>query len=410
MFSARSGIPIGRLFGIRIMLDWSLLFIFLLLLFSLGSGVFPMWHPEWSPALSWGVAFGAAVLFFVSILVHELSHSLVAKAYGIPVRSITLFLFGGIANIEEDPDSPKKEALMAAIGPVTSIALGVGFSVLAALLARAEGTVSSDPVVAIQNMSPLATLLAWLGPVNIIVGVFNMLPGFPLDGGRVLRAALWGITGDLNKATRWASRVGQGFAALLILAGIAMAFGVRLPVLGTGLISGLWLVFIGWFLNTAAVMSYRQLVIKQALQGVTVSRLMRRHLPPSIETSSTLDALVDEYVMRSGASVFPVVDQDYTVGMVFAEDVRKVNRQNWHSTRVGDIAKRFHAMPTLKPEQSAQDALGVLAQGTFSDLPVVDQNQLVGLIGQQDISRWLDLYTKEGGLTRLEPSGSGRSA
>jgi Zn-dependent protease len=410
MFSLRAGIPIGRLFGIRIMLDWSLLFIFLLLLFSLGSGVFPMWHPEWSPVLAWGVAFGAAVLFFASILVHELSHALVAKAYGIPVRSITLFLFGGVANIEEDPDSPKKEALMAAVGPITSVGLGVLFSVVAALLARAEGSAAADPVVAIQNMSPLATLLAWLGPVNIIVGVFNMLPGFPLDGGRVLRAALWCITGDLNKATRWASRVGQAFAWLLIFAGIAMAFGIRIPVLGTGLISGLWLVFIGWFLNSAAVMSYRQLIIKNALQGVTVSRLMRRQLPPSVESADTLDSLVDQYVMRSGANVFPVVEQDYTVGIVFAQDVRKVNRQSWPSTRVGDITRRFGDIPTVKPEQRAQDALRILAQHNFTELPVVDQNHLVGLIGHQDIARWLDLYTKEGGLSRLEPSHSGPPA
>ena len=227
-----TGIKIGRLFGIRVELDASVILIFLLLLFNLGAGVFPFWHPDWSAAVRWSTAAVAAVLFLGSILVHELSHALVARAYQIPVRSIRLFLFGGVADIEHEPTSPKAEALMAGIGPAVSIGLGVLFGLLAGLSTpfRIEG----DPMLAIERMGPFTTLLMWLAPVNILVGVFNLLPAFPLDGGRVFRAALWATTNNLHTATRWAARVGQGFGWMLILLGVAMAFGAYVPFLGGG--------------------------------------------------------------------------------------------------------------------------------------------------------------------------------
>ena len=182
-------INLGRLFGIRISLDWSLAFIFVLVVFSLGAGVFPNWHPDWSPALVWLVASITAVLFFACVLVHELSHALVGRRLGMEVRSITLFLFGGVANIETEPQSAGNEALMAVVGPLTSIALGFVCLLLLRLFLPAQMGME-NAVTIFRGMGPIATLLAWLGPLNILIGVFNLIPAFPLDGGRLLRAAI----------------------------------------------------------------------------------------------------------------------------------------------------------------------------------------------------------------------------
>ncbi|HKJ87871.1 MAG TPA: site-2 protease family protein, partial [Gammaproteobacteria bacterium] len=243
------GIRLGSVAGIEIRMDWSLLAIFLLILVSLGAGSFPMLHPQWSPLLVWGTAFVASVLFFASVLAHELSHALVGRIYGITVRRITLFIFGGLAHMEDEPRQWRGELLMALAGPVTSLALGVGFVVLGNLAVGPEAVNPARPEETLAGLSPAATMLFWLGPVNIILGVFNLVPGFPLDGGRVLRAVMWGVTGNMRRATRWASRAGQGFAWLLIFTGVSLILGVRLPFLGTGPLNGLWLAFIGWFLN-----------------------------------------------------------------------------------------------------------------------------------------------------------------
>jgi len=400
-------LQLGRVLGIRIQLDWSLIVIFLLVVVNLGAGVFPAWHPDWSTPLIWGVAIAAAVVFFLSILIHELSHALVAKAYRIPVESITLFLFGGLAAIEEDPDSPKKEALMAGIGPVTSIALGVIFILLASAFVNVPPGAEQDPTLAFQQMGPLTTLLSWAGPINVLVGLFNLLPGFPLDGGRVLRAALWGITGDVERATRWAARTGQGFAFLLIACGVAMAFGIQVPVFGTGLIGGLWLVFIGWFLNSAAVMSYQRLQLRRSLEGVPIAQLMRRHLPPAVSADTSIGALVSDYVMSTGEPLFPVLDRGELMGIVRSRDVRRVPRQAWSQERVSSITTPLDRVKTLRPQDEALRALQAL--GPANEILVLDRDELVGIVSQREVLRWLDLQSntdaRDGGQRRLVQSG-----
>ena len=286
----RSGIHVGRIYGIDIYVDWSWIFIFLLVMWNLAVGVFPDLHPQWGPALIWGTAFVASLLFFASVLAHELSHSIVAKSQGIPVRNITLFLFGGVSNIEREPPSPAAEFVMAIVGPLTSIVLGVIFLLLSGATAAGLDVITGNPIGALARLDPLSTLLLWLGPINILLGIFNLVPGFPLDGGRVLRSVLWAITNNLRVATRWASWVGQAVAWLFIIAGISMVFGRSVPILGAGLISGLWLAFIGWFLNNAAVQSYQQVVVQDLLEGVPVARLMRANAPtvsPSIPVSTS---------------------------------------------------------------------------------------------------------------------------
>ncbi|MDQ4078661.1 MAG: site-2 protease family protein [Chloroflexota bacterium] len=387
----RSGFGLGRLFGININIDWSWFFIFLLVTWNLGA-VFTQSHPQWG-ALNWLIAVLASILFFASVLAHELAHSLMARAQGLPVRNITLFLFGGVSNIERDPPSPKAEFLIAVVGPITSIVLGFLFLLLAGLATPGMGEAVGDPMNMLAQLNPLATLLFWLGPINIILGIFNLIPGFPLDGGRILRSILWAATDNLRRATRWAARVGQAIAWLFILMGIAMVFGAEIPIFGTGLLGGLWLAFIGWFLNTAAVQSYQQVVIQDVLEDVPVSRLMLTDIatvPPSIPVS----ALTYDHIMGSNERAFPVVDDGHMVGLVTLDDVRKVSRDEWESTAISDIMTPVDELATVTPEDESAEALRELAQREIRQLPVVQDGDLAGLIRRDDIVRWLQLHSE----------------
>lgn len=389
------GLRIGRLFGINIYLDWSWAVIFLLITWSLAVGVFPAWHPEWTPALSLTVAIAAALLFFVSILLHELSHSLVAKARGLPVRRITLFLFGGVSNIEREPETPKTEFLMAIVGPLTSLLLGVVFLALASIsvVGMEEAMVTPEQVIA--RLDPFSTLLFWLGPVNIALGVFNMIPGFPLDGGRVLRAIIWQVTGNLRQATRWAAGVGQLTAWVFILAGLSMIFGTRIPLLGTGLGNGLWLILIGWFLNSAALSSYQQIVVHELLEDVPVSRLMRSDVsvvPPNLSVSE----LVYNWVMGTDERAFPVMEEGHMIGLVCLEDVRRVPRERWDTTPVSEIMTRGNQLDTVSVNEDASEAFDKLTRRDVRQVPVVSEGRLVGLLRRRDIVKWLQLQSEFG--------------
>src|SRR3989304_6615773 len=235
-----NGVRVGRLFGITIRIYWSWILIFTLVTWNLRT-VFAQVHPEWGSGLAWATAFLAAILFFGSVLAHELAHSLVARSQGIPVRSITMFLFGGVSNIQREPSSPWAEFLITIVGPVTSIILGVVFFALSGVGLGARASSVANPFAAIRRLPPVTTLLLWLGPINILLGFFNLIPGFPLDGGRVLRSVLWALTGNLRRATRWTAYFGQLVAWLMIVAGIAMVFGIQVPFFGAGLVNGLWL-------------------------------------------------------------------------------------------------------------------------------------------------------------------------
>ncbi len=387
----RSGFGIGRIFGINIRIDWSWLLIFFLITWNL-SAAFGQLHSDWGAGLTWGVAIVAALLFFASVLAHELAHSLMARARGVPVRSITLFLFGGVSNIQRDPPSPMAEFLITIVGPITSFVIG-GVLLLLAGLGTGGLDTGGDPNRMIAQLSPATTLLVWLGSINVIVGLFNLIPGFPLDGGRVLRSILWGITDDVRRATRWASWVGQGIAWLMILGGISMVFGVQLPFFGTGFINGLWLAFIGWFLNGAAVQSYQQVVIRDVLEDVPVSRMMRTD-PPTVPPAISIDTLVDEYVMRQDDHAFPVLEEGRFVGLVTLDDVRSVSRERWGSTTVGDIMTPLSELVTTTPQEDATDALNKLSERDVRQLPVMQNGQLVGLLRRRDIVKWLRLHAE----------------
>jgi Zn-dependent protease len=375
------------LFGISIRIDWSWILIFTLVTWNLVT-VFSQVHREWGTRLAWATALLAALLFFASVLAHELAHSLVARSQGIPVRSITLFLFGGVSNIQREPSSPWAEFLITIVGPVTSIVLGVAFFALSGVGLGSLSSNVANPLMAIRQFPPLTTLLLWLGPINILLGVFNLIPGFPLDGGRVLRSILWGITGNLRRATRWTAYIGQLVAWLIIVAGIAMVFGIDVPFFGSGLVSGLWLAFIGWFLQSASAQSYQQVVARDLLEGVPVSRLMRTDVP-SVSPGISVSSLVHDHIMGTDEHAFPVLDAAHLVGLVTLEDVRKVPRDEWERTSVSQIMTPRDRLVVMAPGDDASEALEKLAQHDIRQVPVLQMDTFIGLLRRRDLVRWL---------------------
>jgi len=386
-----NGLRLGSIAGIAIHVDWSLAIVFFLVTSGLAMGLFPAWHPDWSAPLAWGTALAAAVLFFGSVLAHELSHALVGRRQGVTIRRITLFVFGGLAHLEREPQGWRAELVMAIAGPIASLVIGLAALGAAGALA---GPVELDPAHPEQlfaRLGVLATLLVWIGQVNVLLAVFNLVPGFLLDGGRVLRAILWGATGDLRRATRWASGAGRGFAWMLIAAGIAMAAGVTLPVLGVGLVNGLWVMLIGWFLNNAALMSYRQVLLREALEHVPVSRLMLRTLesvPPDLPVAE----LVEGHLMRSDQRAFPVVADDRLLGVVSLADVRRLARDAWPATPVGDIMTPAARLVSVSPRDDALEVLSLLGAKGVNQLPVIEAGALQGFVRREDVLKWLALY------------------
>lgn len=389
-----NGFRIGRIFNINIDIDWSWLLIFGLVSWSLASS-FGQIHANWTLLMQWGMAILAALLFFLSVLAHELAHSLVAKAQGVPVRNITLFMFGGVSNIQKEPASPVKELLVAIVGPLTSFILGGLF-----LLMGTGGIALSNLAVSNMNellsqLGPANTIFLWLGSINILVGLFNLIPGFPLDGGRVVRSIFWGITDNLKKATHWASWLGQGVAWLLIFAGMSMLFGAQIPFLGSGFVNGLWLIFIGWFLQNAAVQSYRRVVIQDILEDVPVKQLMNPNVPTAPANISVED-FVNNYLMQSDNRAFIVFDEDKMLGLITLEDVRKLSTESRRTTLVRDVMTPSEKMIVVAPEEDVTDAFNRLQTKDIRQLPVVAGNKIVGFLRRKDIIRWLQFQSQHG--------------
>ncbi len=323
----KGSFTLGRVAGISINIHISWLIIFVLVTWSLAVSYFPQQYPDWSAPLYWSLGVSASLLFFASVLLHELAHSLVARSRGIPVRAITLFIFGGVSEIAQEPTTPGTELLMALVGPVTSFLLA-GFFGFLWLLAR-----SID--------SPLSALNLYLASINGILGGFNLIPGFPLDGGRVLRAILWGITGSLERATRYASLVGQGIAYLFILLGIWQ-------VVTGNWINGLWIAFIGWFLDNAAQTSYRQVAMKRMLSGHTVGEAMNRDCY-AIAPTVTLERFIHEHILGTGRRCFPVVEGGEVIGLLTLHNVKEVPRERWAAVMAREVMTPLDQLRSVKP-------------------------------------------------------------
>ena len=363
----KAQIKLGRIFGVELGLHYSWFIIALLITFSL-AGHFQENNPSWSDGLRWGIAIVTAVLFFASIVVHELSHAIVAKVRGLPVRSITLFALGGVALIEKEAADAKTEFWMGIIGPITSFVIGV---VCLAITIAIGWTPPDFP------QRPLPAMLMWLGLINIGLAIFNMIPGFPLDGGRVLRGIVWWITGNAKRATTIAARVGQVIAFLMIIYGVMQFFR------GTGL-NGLWLAFIGWFLLTASRESYAQMVISEGLRGLRVADVMSRDFPV-IDAHSNLQTFAEEYLTRTGRRFWVVTLNDQPEGIITPNEISAVPRNRWPYTTVADVMRSLDSTHSVNPSTPVTEALEMMARQDLNQLPVMNEKGLAGLISRAHI-------------------------
>ncbi|HSH40900.1 MAG TPA: site-2 protease family protein [Arenicellales bacterium] len=378
---------IGSLFGIDIYLDASVMIIFALVVWILGGNVFPGWHPEWGLALSWATGLMAGLLFFASLLAHEMAHSVVARGYGIPVPRITLFMFGGVSEMQEEPETPKKEFWIAIVGPAMSLFLGVVFTLLANALAPANfaATLAEDQQAALASLAPLPTLLFWLGPVNFLLAIFNLVPGFPLDGGRVLRAGLWWMTGNLEQATRWAAAGGRIFGWFLMLVG-------ALEVL-SGMFQGLWLILIGWFLASAASSSYSQLMMRRTLQGCRVRDVMRTHFE-TVDADMTVAEFIDDYLLKSSQRLWPVTSDGRLQGFASLEIIQDIESAERGSKRLRDVMRSDLESLTVAADADAMKATERMSYGSLP-MAVVRGDEVVGLLSQEDVVKWLTLHPRD---------------
>lgn len=375
-----------RLFDIEIRLDISVLIIFTLIVVSLGSGILPQWHPDWGATLVWTTAVVSGVVFFASLLAHELSHSVVAQHYGIPVPRITLFLFGGMAETSREPDSPKVEFLVAIVGPLMSFLIAIICINLSFWMVGDREVLSAlnqGDTGAMSQFGPVATSLLWLGMINMVIAIFNMIPGFPMDGGRVFRAAIWAITGDLLKATRWASNIGRYFGWSL------MFLGILSLLRGEGL-GGVWWILIGWFISGLATMSYRQQVSDSELRGKKVSDLMRTRFE-EVSGDISLSEFVDQYLLRSTQVVWPVMENDRLLGIASLTRITGLQAEQRGGKTVRDVMVPANAMDSLDPDTSAREAIQRLSRAGDEPLPVVSAGKVVGLLQHSDVFKWMAL-------------------
>lgn len=363
------GIHIATIAGIRININYSWLIILVLLTISLAAGWFPTAVPGLGTLAYYILGFIAAILLFASVLVHELAHSLVARARGLPVRDISLFIFGGVSNIEREPKTPGTEFQMAIVGPVASLVIGGIAWVLALLVGGAS--------------RPLTAILLYLAFANVLLGIFNLIPGFPLDGGRVLRSIIWKATGSLRQATQWAARVGQVVAFLFILWGIWQIFNGNL-------LGGVWIGFIGWFLLTAAQSANTQVMLESLLRGVRVAEVMRP-IGASVPPTLSLRQLVDGYLLPQGLRSVPVAEGDQLRGLLTLGEVRDVPRDQWDTTTVDQVMIPLERLHTIGPEQSLNDVLPMMVRQDINQMPVTQNGRLVGIVSRDAIMRYLEV-------------------
>ncbi len=360
---------LGRIAGIDIYIHFSWLIIFVFLTWSLATGWFPQLYPGWSTATYWLVSAVAALLLFVSVLLHELAHSLVARARGLPVKNITLFIFGGVSNIQQEPTSPGVEFQMAVVGPVVSLLIGF---VAYLLMLPLRG-----------SNSPLQGILFYLAVTNILLGIFNLIPGFPLDGGRVLRSIVWKASGSLLLATRVATIVGQIIAYLFILLGIWLFFGGNV-------LNGIWIGFIGWFLLSSAQSANSQVMLESMFRGVTVGEVMNTK-PTTVPANISLQKLVDEYFLPNGLRSALVMQADQLAGLITLSDIRHVPREQWAQVPVGHAMVPLDRLHVVQPQQSLNEVLPLMAGRDVNQLPVVQNGVLVGVLSRDAIVRFLEV-------------------
>ena len=365
-------IKLFKISGFQVGIDWSWLIIAVLIAWSLSVGLFPYQIEGLSSGAYWVMGIIGALGLFLSIIVHEFSHSLVARKQGIPMKGITLFVFGGVAEMGDEPPSARAEFLMAVVGPISSIIVALFFYGLFFL-----GNKGGLP-------RPVNGVLSYLASINMLLAVFNLLPAFPLDGGRILRSILWGIKKNLRWATRVSSQIGSGFGILLIVLGF-------IRVLSGNFIGGMWIFLIGLFLQGVAKASYQQLLTRRALEGETVRRFMKEN-PVTVSPGTSLEELVEEYVYRYHYKLFPVVEgSERIVGCVTTKQIKEIPREEWNHKTVREIAVQCSPENTIDPQADAVKALSVMNKNGASRLMVVEGDRLQGIISLKDMLQFLSL-------------------
>jgi Zn-dependent protease/predicted transcriptional regulator len=375
----RGGLSLFKVAGIRLRLDYTWFIVFALVLFALSAGYLPRTFPGQEPQTYWLAGLVATLLFFASVVIHELAHSLVAVRSGIPIPEITLFIFGGVSRLGHEPKDPHTEFKVAVVGPLSSFVLAALFGGLRFVLSGLEPSL-------------LVVVIGYLAWINVALGVFNLIPGFPLDGGRILRAYLWWQSGSLTRATKVATDIGKGFAvALMILGG--------LQIFAQNLVNGLWFLFIGMFLRGMSIQGYEELIIRKALEGVKVEEVMVREVvavPPDLP----LSRLVHDYFLHYAYRGFPVVDQGKVMGMVSVVEVRRVPPEQHDTRRVADIMTPLGPELLISPDTSLAEALVRMSQEEQDRLLVLQPDQtLAGLITKTGLLRFVQVKRI------LEPGG-----
>jgi Zn-dependent protease len=359
------GFSLLRIGGIEIIIDYSWFVIFFLAVYTMAEGYFPRGNQHFTAPQCWIMGTVAAVLLFVSILIHELAHSFVAIKHGIKVTSIRLLIFGGMAQVTSEPQNGRHEFLIALAGPVTSMMLGLFFLAIY-FLTSAIGT-------------PVAAIAWWLASANILLTILNMIPGFPLDGGRILRAFLWDHWDDISRATKMVSQLGNAFALFLIILGVLQFLVMQSPIFG------LWCLFIGLFMKQSAVGSYQAVVLRRALAGVQVRQIMTENVI-SVDWLMSLDQLIQDYIYKHQFTHFPVFNRDEFIGMVSLEGVKTIARDLWGFKQVRDIMTPIEMVPCLNPADDATDALSRMINSDVGQMPVVENGHLMGIVSRRNIT------------------------
>jgi len=364
-------IRILKLLGFDIYIDASWIVIFSLVLWSLAKGLFAHFYPDLPELIRWGMGFVSAIGLFVSIILHELSHSLVAKKFDLKIESITLFVFGGVAQMKEEPASAKAEFFIAIAGPIFSLLLSFGFGALFLLA---------------QNLhlpEPLIGTLGYLGAVNLVLALFNLMPAFPTDGGRILRALLWWRYKDIYKATYIASRTGKIFAFIFIFLGF-------LSVVGGNIIGGLWWIIIGFFLFNAANLSFQKCYIDQIFKSKKVKEFMNKN-PITVSPSITLNELITNYIYRFHFKMFPVIQNGNLLGSISTNEIKEVPFEKRNETVVAEVMKKITTQTSADPEEKVVDILSKMDASGISRFPVVKGDKLVGIISLKDLLSFISL-------------------
>ncbi|MFQ5996007.1 MAG: site-2 protease family protein [Dehalococcoidales bacterium] len=367
---------LGKIFGIQFRLHYTWFIIFVLITVSLSWQYFPLTYPDWNPLTYWFTGIFTSLLFFSSVVAHELAHSLVGRANGIPVKSITLFIFGGVAHMTREAPRHGTELKMAAAGPVSSLVIGGLFFLLHLLL---EGI-----------NEPIAAMAFWLGYINVALAVFNLIPGFPLDGGRVFRSLLWRFSNNYQRSTRIAVYVGQGIGYLFILGGVVLMF-----LFPGRWFNGLWLAFIGWFLTYVASASYRQAQWQLALQGLTASDMMTSSCPV-VSSDVIVGRLIQEYIFTGGHRCFLVTDHGELNGILTLGNIKSVAQPNWEVTQVRDIMTPVEKLKVASPDQDILSVLEQMDESNINQMPVVSEGRVVGLITRDNVIRFLQTRSRLG--------------